>query len=47
MNADNARHIQAYIEYEQIVGNADGGKMMSQAQFEAYKKSGKGQKAVK
>lgn len=37
MNADAAKHVQAYIEYEQIVGNADGGKMMSEAEFEAYK----------
>ena len=32
-----AKHIQAYIEYEQIVGGADNGKMMSEAEFEAYK----------
>ncbi len=37
MNGDAAKHVQAYIEYEQIVGNADGGKMMSEAEFEAYK----------
>ena len=36
-SSENAKHIQAYIEYEQIVGNADGGKMMSEAEFEAYK----------
>lgn len=35
---DAAKHVQAYIEYEQIVGNADGGKMMSEKEFEAYKK---------
>lgn len=33
-----AKHVQAYIEYDRIVGNADGGKMMSEAEFEAYKK---------
>ena len=32
-----AKHIQAYIEYEQIVGGADNGKMMSEAEFAAYK----------
>ena len=32
-----ARHVQAYLEYEQIVGNDDGGKMMSEAEFEEYK----------
>lgn len=29
--------MQAYIEYDRIVGNADGGVMMSEAEFEAYK----------
>ena len=37
MGGDAAKHVQAYIEYERIVGNADGGKMMSEAEFEAYK----------
>lgn len=27
------------MEYDRIVGNADGGKMMSEAEFEAYKQS--------
>ena len=29
--------MQAYVEYRQIVGDDDGGKMMSEAEFEAYK----------
>lgn len=37
MNNDAARHVQAYLEYEQIVGNADGGKMMSEQEFEEFK----------
>ena len=31
MNNANARHVDAYVEYKHIVGNADGGKMMSEA----------------
>jgi hypothetical protein len=38
LNNEAAKHVQAYIEYDRIVGNADGGKMMSDAEFEAYKK---------
>ena len=37
MTSDAQKHIQAYIEYQNIVGNDDGGKMMSEAEFEAYK----------
>jgi len=37
MDGQAAKHVQAYIEYEQIVGGNDGGKMMSEAEFEAYK----------
>ena len=37
INNDAAKHVQAYIEYDRIVGGADGGKMMSEAEFEAYK----------
>ena len=37
MTGQAAKHVQAYIEYEQIVGSADGGKMMSEAEFEEYK----------
>ena len=37
MNNDAAKHVQAYIEYEQIVGNADGGKMMNEKEFEEFK----------
>jgi hypothetical protein len=35
---DNQKHIQAYIDYKNIVGDDDGGKMMSDKEFEAYKK---------
>ena len=37
LNNQAAAHVQAYLEYEAIVGNDDGGKMMSEAEFEAYK----------
>ena len=37
MTGEAAKHVQAYIEYDNIVGKADGGKMMSEAEFEAYK----------
>ena len=37
MNGDAAKHVQAYIEYRNIVGNDDGGQMMNEAEFEAYK----------
>ena len=30
---DASKHVQAYLEYDRIVGNADGGKMMSEAEF--------------
>ena len=37
MDGQAAKHIQAYIEYNNIVGNDDGGKMMSEKEFEEYK----------
>ena len=37
MDGQAAKHIQAYIEYDQIVGNNDNGKMMSDKEFEEYK----------
>ena len=37
MDSQAAKHVQAYLEYEQIVGVDDGGKMMSEAEFERYK----------
>ena len=39
MNGDAAKHVQAYLEYEQIVGNADGGKMLSEKEFEEFKQN--------
>jgi Protein FAM221A/B len=35
---ENEKHIQAYLEYRNIVGDDDGGKLMSEEEFEAYKK---------
>ena len=37
MDGQAAKHIQAYIEYDQIVGINDNGKMMSDKEFEKYK----------
>ena len=37
MDNKNAKHVDAYIEYNNIVGNADGGKMMSEQEFEEFK----------
>lgn len=36
---DHTKDIQAYLDYYAIVGDDDGGKMMTDAEFEAYKKS--------
>lgn len=38
INQDAQKHIQAYIDYNRIVGMDDGGKMMTDKEFEAYKK---------
>lgn len=35
---DHTKDIQAYLDYYAIVGDDDGGKMMTEAEFEAYKK---------
>jgi hypothetical protein len=35
---DNEKHIQAYLNYRAIVGDDDNGKMMSEEEFEQYKK---------
>ena len=32
-----AKHIDAYIEYNNIVGDMDGGKMMSEKEYEEFK----------
>ena len=34
---DAAKHVQAYIDYNNVVGKADGGKMMSEQEFEQFK----------
>ena len=36
--SEQARAVDAYINYYNIVGDDDGGKMMTDAEFEAYKK---------
>jgi len=37
MDGMGQKHVDAYIEYNNIVGDDDGGVMMSEAEFEAYK----------
>ena len=37
MDGNAQKHIDAYIEYNNIVGMDDGGVMMSEKEFEAYK----------
>ena len=36
MTNQSANHVQAYLEYEAIVGGADGGKLMTDKEFEEY-----------
>ena len=38
-NAQKQNSLQAYIEYRNIVGNDDNGKLMSEKEFEEYKKN--------
>ena len=35
---DHTKDVQAYLDYYAIVGDDDNGKMMTDAEFEAYKK---------
>ena len=37
MDGNAGKHIDAYVEYNNIVGMDDGGQMMSEQEFEAYK----------
>eukprot|EP00826_Nyctotherus_ovalis_P012798 TRINITY_DN1340_c0_g1_i20.p1 TRINITY_DN1340_c0_g1~~TRINITY_DN1340_c0_g1_i20.p1 ORF type:complete len:286 (-),score=74.43 TRINITY_DN1340_c0_g1_i20:47-904(-) len=37
-SGDAQKHVQAYLDYYNIVGNDDNGQVMSEAEFEAYKK---------
>lgn len=38
VSSQQARDVQAYLDYYNIVGDDDNGKMMTEAEFEAYKK---------
>ncbi|KRX05369.1 hypothetical protein PPERSA_00670 [Pseudocohnilembus persalinus] len=38
LGSEQARHVDAYIQYHQLVGQSDNGKMMSEQEFEQYKK---------
>ena len=42
MDGMGQKHVDAYIEYNNIVGDDDGGVMMSEAEFEAYKQKVRG-----
>ena len=37
-NSKNKADIQAYLDYINIVGNDDNGKLMSEKEYESYKK---------
>ena len=37
MDGMAARHVDAYIEYHNIVGDMDGGKMLSEKEYEEFK----------
>jgi len=39
LDANAQRAIDDYVEYDRVVGNADGGKMFSEAEYEAFKAS--------
>ena len=41
VGADHTKDVQAYLDYYNIVGDDDGGKMMTEKEFEAYKKKNK------
>ncbi|OMJ67606.1 hypothetical protein SteCoe_35188 [Stentor coeruleus] len=45
LNSKAAEAVQAYIEYENIVGGADGGKLLSPAEYEEFKKQVSAQRA--
>ena len=38
VGVDHTKDVQAYLDYYNIVGDDDGGKMMTEQEFEAYKK---------
>ena len=38
LGSQATRDVQAYMEYKAIVGNADGGKMMSEKEYEEFKR---------
>ena len=38
LNSQAAQHVQAYIDYKNTVGNADGGKLMTEKQYQEFKK---------
>ena len=37
MGGDAAKHVAAYLEYDSIVGNADGGRTFTPKEYEEYK----------
>ncbi len=38
MGADAAKHVQAYLDYVNLVGDHEGGQMMNEQEYEAFKK---------
>lgn len=39
INNDAAKHLQAYLEYDTLVGGYDNGKLMSEQEYENFKKN--------
>ncbi|EGR28488.1 hypothetical protein IMG5_174420 [Ichthyophthirius multifiliis] len=39
INSNQAKHVQAYLEYQQFVGGYDNGKLMSEQEFEEFKQN--------
>lgn len=38
LGGDAEKHIQAYLNYENLVGNYDGGKLIAKKKYEEFKK---------
>ena len=39
IQSQTAKHLDAYLEYNNIVGNADGGKTMNEQEYEEFKQN--------
>ena len=39
LTADCSKHVDAYFEYRQLVGDSDGGKLLSQGEFDDLRRA--------